>query len=131
MVFFHASMSQHTKEIALQFLTLVTTGKIDEAYEAYVDRNGKHHNVYFPAGFEHLKNAMKENHAAEPNKAFTPKNVFCDGELVAVHSHLVRSANAPEMSVVHMFRIRDGKIVEMWDCGMQIPADCPNMDGAF
>jgi hypothetical protein len=35
------------------------------------------------------------------------------------------------MSVVHMFRIRNGKIAEMWDCGQQIPKDSPNTDGAF
>jgi predicted SnoaL-like aldol condensation-catalyzing enzyme len=92
---------------------------------------GKHHNVYFPAGFQHLKEAMKESHAKEPNKEFKPKTVLCDSDLVVVHSHLKRAADVPEIQVVHMFRITNGKIVEMWDCGQEIPKDNPNADGAF
>ena len=124
-------MSQDKKDIAVQFLTLAASGKVDEAYETYVDMNGKHHNVYFPTGFPALKEAMKEAHEQSPNKSFTPKTVLCEGDLVAVHSSVIRESDAPEISVVHMFRIESGKIVEMWDTGIEVPADSPNTDGAF
>jgi predicted SnoaL-like aldol condensation-catalyzing enzyme len=124
-------MPNTPKDIALAFLKTVTDGSIDEAYEKYVEMSGKHHNVYTPAGFTALKDGMQENETQMPNKKFTPKTVIADGELVAVHSHLVLKADMPDMSVVHMFRIRNGKIAEMWDCGQQIPKDSPNTDGAF
>lgn len=124
-------MPHDNKDIAVQFLKLAAAGKVDEAYDRFVDMSGKHHNVYFPAGFAALKQAMKDAHAAEPNKEFTPKNVLCDGDLVAVHSRLVRAKGGPDISVVHILRIANGKIVEMWDTGMEIPKDCPNKDGAF
>ncbi len=124
-------MHQDLKEVAVQFLQLAASGKIDEAYDRYVDMKGKHHNVYFAAGFPALKQAMGDAHKQSPNKSFTPKHVLCDGDLVAVYSRVIRESGGPDISVVHMFRIENGKIVEMWDCGMEIPTDCPNADGAF
>jgi predicted SnoaL-like aldol condensation-catalyzing enzyme len=121
----------NNKEIAVQFLKLVIAGKIDEAYSQYIDANGKHHNTYFPKGFSVLKEGMKENHNQFPNKYFNVKNILGDGDLVATHSHLAFKEGEPGMIVVHLFRFKNGKIVEMWDCGQPIQADSPNKDGAF
>ena len=74
---------------------------------------------------------MKEDHHQFPNKQFTIKNVIGEGDLVAVHSHLVIRPSEPGMSVVHLFRFQGEKIVELWDIGQAIPADSPNLDGAF
>ncbi len=44
---------------------------------------------------------------------------------------MVLTPGEPGIAVVHLFRFQAGKIVEMWDCGQQLPADSPNTDGAF
>ncbi len=119
------------RQAAVEFLQLVVTGHIDEAYQKHVDMKGKHHNLFFPAGFPSLQKAMNESHVQFPNKLFTIKNVIGDGNLVAVHSHIVLTPAEKGMVVVHMFRFQGPKIVEMWDCGQPIPADSPNKDGAF
>jgi predicted SnoaL-like aldol condensation-catalyzing enzyme len=124
-------MAENYKQTALQFLSLVVVGNIDEAYQKYVNMDGKHHNTYFPAGFVSLREAMKENHLQFPDKKFTVKNALGDGDLVAVHSHLVMKIGGPELLVVHLFRFKDDKIVEIWDCGQAIPDNNPNKDGAF
>ena len=123
--------STQNKKVALQFLKLVVKGKIDEAYKKYVDFKGKHHNLFFPAGFVALKDAMKQAHVQFPNKKFTTKNVLADKDLVAVHSKMVLKPGEPGIAVVHLFRLKKEKIVEMWDCGQAIPENCPNTDGAF
>jgi predicted SnoaL-like aldol condensation-catalyzing enzyme len=119
------------REAALGFLKLVIGGEIDEAYRTYVRAGGKQHNVYFAAGFAALREAMKENQVQFPNKRMTVKNVLSDGDLVAVHSHVELGDGEPGIIAVHLFRFEDGKIVEMWDCGQAIPAESPNVDGAF
>ncbi len=124
-------MKPSNKETAVQFLQMVVSGKIDEAYQIYVDMSGKHHNAFFPAGFAALKDAMKESEKETPNKKLTVNLVIGDGDLVAVHSHLERASNEPDISVVHMFRFINGKIVEMWDCGQVLPEECLNSDGVF
>jgi predicted SnoaL-like aldol condensation-catalyzing enzyme len=122
---------QGRKQAAVGFLKLVVAGRIDEAYRKYVDMQGRHHNPFFPAGFQALQKAMIDNHVEMPNKQITVKNVLGDGDLVAVHSHLVLGPGGNGMVVVHMFRFQGDRIVEMWDCGQNLPADSPNNDAAF
>ncbi|VVB64241.1 SnoaL-like polyketide cyclase [uncultured archaeon] len=97
----------------------------------HIDMNGKHHNPFFPAGFSALKKAMIENHAQFPSKQLTVKHVLGDGDLVAVHSHIVLSSGEPGIAAVHLFRFQSDRIVEMWDCSQPVPADSQNEDGMF
>jgi predicted SnoaL-like aldol condensation-catalyzing enzyme len=122
---------EENKRIAIDFLKMVVGGQIEEAYQKHVDMTGKHHNLYFKAGFPALKEAMIENHKQFPVKQFTPKNVLGDGDLVAVHSRIVLKQDDPGISVVHIFKFHESKIVEMWDIGQEIPHDMPNEDGAI
>ncbi len=125
------SITETRSQAAIQFLQLVTAGRIDEAYQRFVDMNGKHHNCYFPAGLPSLKKAMIDNHKQFPAKQYTVKNVIAEGNMVAVHAHLVLNQGDNGMVVVHVCRFEGDKIVEFWDCGQVIPADMPNHDGAF
>jgi predicted SnoaL-like aldol condensation-catalyzing enzyme len=96
--------TQARKQAAVQFLQLIVAGSIEEAYYKHVDMSGKHHNPFFPAGFPALKKAMIENHAQFPGKQLTVKNVLGDGDLVAVHSHIVLRSGETGIAAVHIFR---------------------------
>ncbi len=122
---------QTQKEQAMDFLHMVVSGEIDQAYDTYINMHGVHHNMYYSSEFASLKSGMKENHQQFPNKRLMVKNVLADGDLVAVHSHIVMKEGEPGVSVVHIFRFADGRIVEMWDVGQSIPLDSPNRRGAF
>jgi len=122
---------QAIKEAALDFLHLTISGQIEEAYQKYVDMRGKHHNVYYPAEFSALKQGMIENQSQFPHKQFNVKHILAEGNLVGVHSNIVLTPGEPGISVVHIFRFEDGKIVEMWDVGQPVPAASPNKEGAF
>jgi len=125
----HKGIKMNLKDIAVKFLRLVVEGKIDEAYEKYVDMNGKHHNIYFSAGFSNLKDAMKENHKQFPNKVFEIKKAIAEENMVATHALI--TLGEKRLAVVHFLRFENGKIVEMWDVGQEIPKELPNKDGAF
>jgi predicted SnoaL-like aldol condensation-catalyzing enzyme len=125
------SSIQTQKESAVDFLNLVVAGNIDEAFESYINMHGKHHNMYYAADFVSLKQGMIDNHAQFPNKRLMVKNVLGDGNLVAVHSNIIMKAGEPGISVVHLFRFENGRIVEMWDVGQAVPANSPNLIGAF
>ena len=119
------------KQDAIKFLRLVVKGDIEEAYEKYVDMKGKHHNAFFPAGFPALQKAMIESHVKFPKKQFLMKNVLGDDDLVAVHSHVILTPKEAGIAVVHLFRFKNKKIVEMWDCGQVIPSNSPNKEEMF
>lgn len=122
---------QENKQAAVDFLQLVIAGRIDQAYQKYVDMNGKHHNPWFEAGFVPLKKGMMENQAQAPHKQLVIKHVLGDGDTVAVHSHLIPNPGEIGMITLHLFRFAGSRIVEMWDLGQPIPTDSPNTDGAF
>jgi predicted SnoaL-like aldol condensation-catalyzing enzyme len=119
------------KDKAIHFLELIIAGDINRAYDLYVDAEGKHHNMYTPAGFGNLQEGMQTAEEQTPNKQFRIKNVFGSNELIAVHSHLITNPSEPGMVTVHMFRFENEKIVEMWDIAQSIPSDSPNSDGPF
>ncbi len=127
----HTANVQSNKEAALDFLKMVILGQIEEAYRNYIDMGGKHHNVYYPADFNSLKQGMIENHTQFPDKQLKVRHALAEGNLVTVHSNIVLKPGEPGIAVVHIFRFDGGKIVEMWDVGESIPADSPNEVGAF
>jgi predicted SnoaL-like aldol condensation-catalyzing enzyme len=102
--------AQTRKDAAVQFLKLVVTGRFDEAYQKHVDLQGKHHNPFFPAGFPTLQKAMIENHVQFPNNKLTVKHALSDGELVAVHSHIVLCPGGKGVAAVHVFRFEGDRI---------------------
>ncbi len=124
-------MTATNKDMALEFLRLVTAGEIDRAYDSYVAAGMRHHNAYFPAGAEALREAMKAAHVQQPDKIFEVKQAVAEGDRVAVHSHLRFKPEDPGLAVVHILRFEAGRIVEMWDMGMPVPAQSPNADGLF
>lgn len=122
--------TEDNKKAAVDFLQLVIAGKIDEAYEKYVDMSGKHHNTATPAGFVALNAGMKGAEEKFPNKQFEIQHVVAEGDLVAVHSHLALQTGVIDFTAAHLFRFANGKIVEMWDMAQDITKSI-NEDGAF
>ncbi len=123
--------SRVRKDAAVDFLQLVVAGRIEEAYRKYVEMDGTHHNPHTPAGFQALKEGMVASHSRFPDKRITVVNVLGDNDRVAVHSRLVLRPGEGEVAVVHLFRFRGFRIVEMWDVAQQVPVDSPNDAGAF
>ena len=117
--------------IAAEFLQMCARGDVRAAYDLHVSPDFVHHNAWFPADRESLLRAMEESAAVEPNKSFEVKQVIEGGDRVAVLSHLKRAGEDLEYAVVHIARFADGKIVELWDLGQEIPKDSPNALGMF
>lgn len=119
------------RDIATSFLRMCSRGQVREAYERYVAAGFVHHNAWFPGDRQSLVEAMERSAAAEPNRSFEVKQVIDGGDRVAVLSHLVRAGAGAEYAVVHIARIADGKIVELWDVAQEIPQESPNARGTF
>lgn len=117
------------KEIATTFLSLASAGKVDEAYGKYVHPDFKHHNVYFTGDREAFAKAMEENARQFPDKTYETLRALEDGDLVAVHGKVVL---APKVyGVIHIFRFKDGKIIESWEASQEELPGSPNENGLF
>lgn len=119
------------KEAAMDFLRLVASGKVGEAFRKYVGPELRHHNAFFRSDAESLKAAMEENAAQSPNKVLEIQRALEDGDLVAVHSHIRQHPGDRGAAVVHIFRFEGDRIAEAWDVGQPVPESSPNELGMF
>ena len=119
------------KESAVEFLKLCTSNRIREAYERFAAPDFRHHNPWFRGDAASLQAGMEQSDAQHPDKIFEVKQAIAEGERVAVHSHVRMHAQDRGMAVVHIFRFKDGRIAELWDLGMPIPAEILNENGVF
>ena len=119
-------------EVALSFLRLASSGKVSEAFERYVVREGfRHHNPYFRGDADSLKKGMMEAHQQFPQTTLEVIRVFETEDSVAVHSRVVHGPDQPEISVVHIFAFARSRISELWDVAVQAPKDSPNENCLF
>ncbi len=119
------------KASAIDFLKNCAAGNIRPAYEKHVHPDFKHHNAWFKGDRETLMRGMEDSNKDTPNKQFDVMLSAEEGDLVITFSRLRRKADAPEIAVMHGMRFKDGKIVEMWDAGQEVPKDSPNENGMF
>src|SRR6266404_3364465 len=101
------------KETALAFLKLAASGKVSEAFDKYISRSFRHHNPHFRGDAKALKAGMMEAHQKYPNTTIEVQHLFEEGNLVAVHSRVIHSADAQEIAVVHTFHLHDRLTSEM------------------
>ena len=114
-----------------EFLSMCARGEVRAAYDRFTSADFVHHNAWFPGDRESLLKAMEDSASTEPNKSFEVKQVIEGGDREAVLPHLQRAGADLEYAVVHIVRFADGKIVELWDLGQEIPKDSPNALGMF
>lgn len=117
------------KEAAISFLKLAGTGKVKEAFDKFISENFIHHNQYFKADRFSLLKAMEDAHNSEPNKLVDVKHCYEDGNTIITHSLIVKEKI--EIAVVHIFRFKNNKVIELWDLGQLIEKDSPNEKGLF
>ncbi|RFB16828.1 nuclear transport factor 2 family protein [Bacillus sp. HNG] len=125
------SLHPSLKETAISFLNLIVSGKIREAYERYVHADFFHHNPFFRGDAESLMLAMEENKVQNPHKTSEVKLAIQEGDMVTVYSHIRQNPDDLGAAVVHIFRFKDDKVVELWDIGQPIPENSLNENGMF
>jgi len=123
--------NQTLKEAAMDFLKLASSGEVRKAYELYVAPDFKHHNPYYKGDRESLLKGMEDASKSSPNKEFTMLRALQDGEMVAVHSRVIKESLDAPISVVHIFRFGGNQIIELWDNIMLEPKEMINENGLF
>lgn len=119
------------KDIALEFLRMVTAGDIGEAYRRHVAPGFRHHNAWFAGDADSLMRGMEENHGRFPRKQAQVHHALEDGDTVAVHSHVRLQPGDRGVALVHIFRFEQDRIAELWDLGQPVPEESPNQYGMF
>ena len=120
------------KEIAVSFLKMAGGGNVREAYEKFIAPDFIHHNQYFKGDRASLMAAMEEAHSKSPNKSIDVKHVYESGDTLITHSRVSRKDPVePDIALVHIFSVKNGKVAELWDLGQPMMKDSPNENGMF
>ena len=119
------------KQAATEFLRLAASGHAREAFARHAAPAFRHHNPWFKGDAAALAAGMDDNHRQFPQKTCEVKRAIEEGDLVALHAHVRFKPDDPGYALVHIFRFEDGKIAELWDLGMQVPAQSVNDCGMF
>lgn len=102
-----------------------------EAFETYGGPDYIQHNPTAPDGKEAVIALLSGWLPTVPDLHYDIKRIISDGDMVWVHSHVTRGADDRGMVVVDIFRLEDGKVVEHWDVGTEVPEKALNDNTMF
>jgi predicted SnoaL-like aldol condensation-catalyzing enzyme len=107
-------------------------GKLDSGtVDRYLSPDYLQHSSLAEPGLASLKAFLDTVKVASPDARHDVKRALVDGDLVAVHVHVVRFPGDPGLAVVDIFRVAGDRIVEHWDVLQEVPAKPVNPNSMF
>ena len=122
---------ERNRKLVVEFYdSFFNTHDVDRAAVVVADHY-RQHNPEVPDGkapfVSYFKGYFKENPASRARIVRSA----ADGDLVWLHVHSTNGAKDRGTSVVDIFRVKDGKIVEHWDVIQAVPAQSANSNTMF
>ena len=130
----HAAGSEQeeiNKKNVIAFYEKAINEKDFEAAAHYLGPRYIQHNPLAADGPEGLKKFLAFLREKFPQSHSEIKRVFAEGDFVILHVHSVWEPGTRGRAIVDVFRLENGKIVEHWDVGQDIPEKSANANGMF
>ena len=89
------------------------------------------HSPLAQTGSQGLKDFLVWAKSVSPGAHHYVKRMFADGDHVIAHVHVVIQPGTPGNTVIDIFRIEDGLVVEHWDSSQTITGESNNDNGVF
>ncbi|MGQ0549608.1 MAG: nuclear transport factor 2 family protein [Armatimonadota bacterium] len=123
---------ESNKTVVSEFYNLAfNLKKPEEAVVKYMGSSYRQHNPAAGDGPEPFIAFVRGFAQAYPSFRFDLKRQVAEGDLVAVHSHLIRQPGDRGTAVMDIFRLEDGRIVEHWDVLQEVPESSANKNTMF
>jgi len=119
------------KQLVLDFYEQIIGRKDFDAARPYMGRTYRQHAPYAADGPDGLRAWLKGFKDAFPNHRYEIKRVIAEGDYVMLHLHGTGGPNPHGESVIDIFRVEDGKVVEHWDIIQPIPDSADNANSMF
>ena len=121
--------NMENKQLVADFYQELFGDKNIDAIDKYIGDTYIQHNPSLPDGKEFLKEGAKAWFKGAPKEKIDIQHLSGDGDLVYIHTK-VKSGNRTS-SVLDIFRLQDGKILEHWDIIQQVPEKSANPHPMF
>ena len=119
------------KKLVLALYEQIIGRKDFDAALPYMGASYKQHAPYAADGHDGLRAWLAGFKAAFPGHRYEVKRVIAEGPYVMLHLHGMGGPNPHGESVVDIFRIENGKVVEHWDIIQAIPDTADNANSMF
>ena len=124
--------SENNKNIVRSWIELaINQRKPEEAVAKYIGPYYRQHNPTASDGSQPFIDFIHNFTQTFPSTQLDVKRMVAEGDMVMVHSHLIRQTGDRGMAVVDIFRLENGKIVEHWDVLQEIPEHPANNNTMF
>jgi predicted SnoaL-like aldol condensation-catalyzing enzyme len=122
----------YNKRLAKDCLDLIfNQRKPEEAVEKYIGANYRQHNPNAVDGPQGVIAYASAYIKANPLLHMDFKRIIAEGDLVAIHSHFKPNPSDRGESIVDIFRVENGKLVEHWDIVQSVPRNAVNTNTMF
>ena len=126
------NQTESNKKIVRDFYHMAMNQKRpEEAVALYLGAEYRQHNPEAGDGAGPFIAFVKGFTTAFPSLFFDFRQFIAEGDLVVVHSHLVRKPGDRGVAVMDIFRVEKGRIVEHWDVLQEIPEKAANVNTMF
>ena len=122
---------EQNKQVVREWNELLNQRRPEEAVARYLGSGYRQHNPGAADGPEPFIAFVKWFAQTYPTFRVEPKRIVAEGDLVVLHSHLIREPGDRGMAVVDIFRMEDGKVVEHWDVVQEVPETAANDNTMF
>jgi predicted SnoaL-like aldol condensation-catalyzing enzyme len=98
--------------------------------ECYSDKFVEH-SPHISGGREGLFSIFLSRYKEYPKLSMSIKRSASEGDLVWLHLHVKRTPDSLGAALIHIFRMKDGMVVEHWGVGQPIPEKPKNNNTMF
>lgn len=119
------------KKLVLAFYEQIIGRKDLDGALKYMGATYKQHAPYAADGHDGLRAWLAGFKQAFPDHRYEVKRVIAEGDYVMLHLHGMGGPNPHGESVVDIFRVENGKVVEHWDIIQAIPETADNANSMF
>jgi len=126
-----AAQLTRNKQLVLAFYQKIIGEKDYEGARQYMGAEYRQHAPYATDGHAGIAEWVRQFKEGFPQHRYEVKKVIAEGDLVVLHLHGMHGPNPHGESVVDIFRIENGKVVEHWDVIQPIPESADNANTMF
>jgi predicted SnoaL-like aldol condensation-catalyzing enzyme len=117
------------KTLVADFYQELFGDKEVSAIDKYIGETYIQHNPSVADGMEALRQAVTQWFKETPKERIDIQHLSADGNLVYIHTKSKRGAAT--VSVIDIFKVENGKIVEHWDVAQEAPEKSANHHPMF
>jgi predicted SnoaL-like aldol condensation-catalyzing enzyme len=122
---------EKNKKIVVTFYQRLFGDKDITAIDEYLAENYIQHNPGVADGRQALKDIAVKWLANQPKSKVDFQKIVADGDLVVLHIKTKSFTSVRDASLIDIFRVKDGKIVEHWDIMQEVPEKSANTHPMF